>query len=108
MNSKFVNLQKKIIELKNAKALAAFAYSPFTVDFFHKKFFELTKKEQQQLVTQNKETLTLASFHKLAKYNKHLNIRNFMVGKTYKTLTVLKINALNLLCVDEKGKKIIL
>lgn len=109
MNRKFLNAQKKLIELKKAGALRAFAQSPFFLDFFHKKFFEMDKNDHAAYLAKCEElTPSLSEFQKLAKYNKHLNVPNVLVGTSYKNLTVLKVNALNLLCVDEKGKKIIL
>ena len=108
-NKKYFNTQKKINELKEAKALRAFAQSPFFLDFFYKKFFEMNKTDRTSLVKKS-ETLkpSLAEFRKLAKFNKHLNVSNEITGKTYKTYTVVAVNALNILCIDDKGKKIIL
>ena len=109
MNKKFLNTQKKLLELKKAGALRAFAQSPFFLDFFYKKFFEMSALQQSVLIKKS-ETLnpSLTEFRKLTKYNTHLNVSTLLVGSVYKKLTVLAVNALNLLCIDEKGKKIIL
>ena len=109
MNLKYFNTQKKISELKKAGALRAFAQSPFFLSFFHKKFFEMNLADRENLIQKSK-TLnpSLTEFRKLAKFNEHLNVSTKLVGTSYKNLTVLAVNALNLLCIDDKGKKIIL
>ena len=109
MNQKYVKTVLKINKLKEAKALRAFAQSPFYLDFFYKKFFELNENEQLALIKKSEALKPdLTEFRKLAKFNKHLNISNEIIGASYKNYTVIGVNALNLLCLDDKGKKIIL
>lgn len=109
MNKKYLNTQKKINELKEAGGLRAFAQSPFYLNFFHKKFFDMSETDRINLIkTSEMFKPSLSEFQKLARYNNHLNVQNTLVGLSYKNLTVLKVNTLNLLCIDEKGKKIIL
>lgn len=109
MNVKYLNTQKKIIELKEANALRAFAQSPFYLNFFYKKFFDLNETDRAALVEKSESLKpSLTEFNKLVKYNNHLNVPTHLVGVSYKNLTILKVNALNILCIDEKGKKIIL
>ena len=108
-NRKYLNTQKKINELKEAGALRAFAQSPFYLDFFCKKFFEMSETDRLILIKKSKTlNVTLTEFRKLAKFNEHLSISSEIIGKTYRNYTVIAVNALNLLCIDETGKKIIL
>ena len=109
MNGKYLKSQKKLIELKEAGALRAFAQSPFYLDFFYKKFFDMKEIDRATLIAKSESfNVSISEFQKLAKYNKHLNVKETLVGLSYKTLTVLKVNALNLLCINDKGEKIIL